>query len=385
MIKNVALSLIFYGDYCIIDLTMIKRFLCFVCTIALVIPFSLFFGCNQAKYVYDFYAFNNTPVVISVSGKELSASATDKISGLLTRLDGTYSATDPNSFVYKLNAAESGKTFSLSAEEKFLLDKCFNYSELTSNKFNPSVYPFVKLWHFSTLINNDDFVPPTQEEIDKISSEASVLMENFIISGEGDGYTITKLNFLSMIDLGGILKGYAAEEIYDILVDEGVSGGYISIGGSSIKLMDVPSLGIRHPRNTEELIITVNTDGKTCAVSTSGDYERFYTYDGKRYSHIIDGNTGTPYDTGIVSATVISNDGTFCDAMSTSLCLSSFDEQCEQDNDLISEAKKIISNGGEGTAVFAVYCKGEVKRIITNKKQGEDFTLLDSSYVVVNF
>ena len=148
--------------------------------------------------------------------------------------------------------------------------------------------------------------------------------------------------------------------------------------------MQTESLTIRHPRPTDDLtgIIKVDFGGdKNLGVSTSGDYERCYTHQGKTYSHLIDGKSGYPAETGVTSATVIGTDGAFSDAITTALCLCSHTEN-QTDSELISLVKKIIQEYPTA-AVFVVFNSGDGKEIITNKTQDEDFTLLDKDYSVV--
>ena len=360
---------------------VIKKFCRFLSALSVVIFLLSFFGCANKKQVYDFYAFNNTPVIVSVTGSYLSDQTQSEISSVLSRLETTFSATKKQSEIYLLNSAAENFTMPIDEETYYLFSKCFEYNALTSDKFNPAVYPLVKLWKFSPMVASDKFVPPQNSEVQALKESGAVSLNNFILKSDTTK-TVSKSNANAMIDFGGILKGYASELIYDILIKAGVNKGYISIGSSSIKLINVSPCVIRHPRNTQDTILTINSANRVCAVSTSGDYERYYDYSGTRYSHIIDGKTGNPYDTGIISATVVSDNGTFCDAISTALCLSHFDVNNELQNDLTMLIKKIIDYNNNSD-IYAIYNKNGIKRLITNKTQGKDFTLKDNSYSVI--
>ena len=86
-----------------------------------------------------------------------------------------------------------------------------------------------------------------------------------------------------------------------------------------------------------------------------------------------DPETGKPADTGFQSVTVIGTDGAFCDMLSTALCSFTLDQM-----------REFILNNEYDVQVFAVYEKDGEKQILTNKKQGDDFTLLDDEYKIVN-
>ncbi len=122
------------------------------------------------------------------------------------------------------------------------------------------------------------------------------------------------------IDLGGIAKGYAVDNAIAILKKCGIKNGMVSAGGDSRILGDRQGrswmMGVRHPRNKND--IAVKLPLTNTAISTSGDYERFFIEDGKRYHHIIKPATGKSVDT-TWSATVMADSATLSDALSTTL------------------------------------------------------------------
>ena len=122
------------------------------------------------------------------------------------------------------------------------------------------------------------------------------------------------------INLGGIAKGYVVERGIDILRVAGVRHAVVSAGGDSRLLGDRRGqpwmVGIRDPRVDGEVAMTVPLQNE--AISTSGDYERYFDEDGVRYHHIISPSTGNPV-TGVHSATVIGPDAVMTDALSTSV------------------------------------------------------------------
>ena len=128
------------------------------------------------------------------------------------------------------------------------------------------------------------------------------------------------------INLGGIAKGYFVERGVDILRSGGVENGIVTAGGDSKLLGDRRGrpwmIGIRDPRNDGQVAISVPLEDE--AISTSGDYERYFEEDGVRYHHIIEPSSGTPA-TGVQSATVFGPDAVLTDALSTSVFIMGVD------------------------------------------------------------
>ncbi len=124
------------------------------------------------------------------------------------------------------------------------------------------------------------------------------------------------------IGLGGIAKGYGVDRAMSVLLEKGVQHAIVNAGGD-LKVLGKKrgklwEIAIRHPRDRERAIALLKVSN-TCVV-TSGDYERFFEVDGKRYHHIIDPRTGYPA-TGCMSATVVAPDAAFADALATALCV----------------------------------------------------------------
>jgi thiamine biosynthesis lipoprotein len=125
------------------------------------------------------------------------------------------------------------------------------------------------------------------------------------------------------LDVGGIAKGYAAEEVARILSEEGVEHALLDFGGNILAIGVKPDgskwkIGIQNPqRQRGEFLGVVEDEAMT--VVTSGDYERYFEKDGTRYHHIIDSRTGYPARTGLSSVTIVSHDSTEADALSTAV------------------------------------------------------------------
>ena len=124
------------------------------------------------------------------------------------------------------------------------------------------------------------------------------------------------------IDLGGIAKGYTSAQIMQIYQDCGVTSGLVNLGGN-VQALGCKTDGskwkvaIQSPDDTEDYLGILEIENQ--AVITSGGYERYFEEDGVTYHHIIDPATGYPAENGLTSVTIVSDDGTLADGLSTSL------------------------------------------------------------------
>ena len=134
------------------------------------------------------------------------------------------------------------------------------------------------------------------------------------------------------IDLGGIAKGYTSSRIMDIFKEYDVDSGLVNLGGN-VQTYRTKTDGskwrvaVQSPEDESQYIGVVDVSDK--AVITSGGYERYFEQDGKIYHHIIDPATGYPAESGLKSVTIVSDDGTLADGLSTSLFIMGKDKACE--------------------------------------------------------
>ena len=158
------------------------------------------------------------------------------------------------------------------------------------------------------------------------------------------------------VDLGGIAKGYAADEAARILREGGVVDGIVDLGGNIVAL-GVKTVGIRNPlseNNGDYFGILTITD---CAVATSGGYERYFEQDGKKYHHIFDPSTGYPVETDVLSASVICKKAIDADCWSTILFSAGIDKAREYINQYDLDAVLVDVNNNVyvfGNVVFEI-------------------------------
>ena len=212
----------------------------------------------------------------------------------------------------------------------------------SGGRFNPAIGSLTELWGFHDTAEIRTS-PPGDFAIQKWLSLG-------VSSGslEWDGDLLRSTSPRVMLDLGGIAKGSILEQFVNILREAQVENAIIDIGGDLTVMGEVRGrparIGIRSPRSDQVLGWLEVFAGET--VMTSGDYERFFEHDGKRYQHVLDPRTGYPVEQ-TVSASVVHEDAVLADAAATALLVAGaaeFDEICES---LGLETALIVSVSGD--------------------------------------
>ncbi len=250
---------------------------------------------------FDFFAMN-TFVSGEVKGKNLNETCKE-IENIINTLDKMIlSRTEEDSFVYNLN--KNGKAV---ADTKLfgyftgLSEVC----EKSGGAFDYTLGEVSDLWNFGSK-------PAIPDEA-KLAEAVSRSGYEKVILADGD-ITLTDKN--TVIDFGASGKGIALDEVRDYLDTAEVNRAVISVGGSVLLYGDDDfTVGIKNPFGTSGYAAKLTV--KQCCVSTSGSYEQSFEYGGKKYHHILNPETGYPAESGVVSATVISDSGLLSDALST--------------------------------------------------------------------
>ena len=230
-----------------------------------------------------------------------------ELSALLNALDRRLSATDPDSALSALN--KSGCT----QDEMILtlVSRARELSALTGGALDISLCPVSQAWGFPT---KDYRVVPAQE---LEALRGRVGMDKLQLA-EG----ALRIPAGTMLDLGALAKGYAADLCRAEMEAAGVSG-ILSLGGNVQTVGSKPGgedwvVGLQDPDQAERLFLTLRLTGSKAAV-TSGDYQRYFVQDGMRYCHILDPKTLAPVRGSLRAVTVIADEGLYADALSTAL------------------------------------------------------------------
>ncbi len=327
----------------------------------------LFSGCGRKNEYKDFdYFVMDTYVTIRLATKgengklsdEYLREVADGCADILSELDGILSCHNEASQVYALN---SNISMMLQADATLIsaLQAADRISKITNGAYDYALGTLTELWNVT-----DGGPVPSSADINYAAIHSG--SDKFKISGS----TIEKLDKMAKIDLGGIGKGYAAQEILKYLETTDVKYGIISLGGNVGVYGEKPKsetykIGIRDPESADKVIgYMYLTSG---FVSVSGDYERYFEEDGVRYHHIIDKTTGYPADSGIRSVAVHTTNGASADALSTALFVMGVEGALELYND--------------GEIKFeAVFVTDDGRVITTPGLDEKTFQLTSSSY-----
>ena len=241
-----------------------------------------------------------------------AAAAFEEVFAEFTRLEKLMSTWIPNSDVVRLNDAAGGQPVPVSAEVREVLREARQISEWTGGKFDVTFGALSGLWKFD---HDQDSALPDMREVRR---RLPLIDYRAIQIDEAAGTVSISRKGMS-VHLGGIGKGYAVDRAAVILRRRGLrdfmiqSGGDILVGGLN---NDRPwRLGVQDPRGPADRIFA-ELDLSDGTFSTSGDYERAFLKDGRRYHHILDPATGEPAR-GARSVTIVANRATIADGLST--------------------------------------------------------------------
>ncbi len=237
-----------------------------------------------------------------------AASAIEAVLDEMRHVDESMSTYKPTSELSHVNAVAADGPTPISAELFDLLTTARAYSELTEGAFDITYASVGYLYDFRRGVH------PNEGQI----SHALPAVDYRHVLLDGRARTVQFSRQGVRIDLGGIAKGYAVDRAIDVLTARGFSHAYVSAGGDSRIVGDRFGkpwmVGIRDPRREAGSVIT-RIPLVDAAISTSGDYERFFEEKGVRYHHIIDPRTGHSASK-VRSATVIGPSATRTDGLS---------------------------------------------------------------------
>jgi thiamine biosynthesis lipoprotein len=237
----------------------------------------------------------------------------DKIRGRLAEIETLFSMRLPDSEISRINDSAGIGAVKVSTETLGLVRAACFFAEKTNGAFDPTVGPLVKLWGFVT----DTPRVPSRAEI---AAVLPLVDWRQVQIDQGAG-TVFLPKIGMSLDMGGIAKGYAADELVAIIADAGIRRAMIDLGGN-IYVYGTKGdgsfwrVGIKNPLEPVEKP-ALRLDLITNSVVTSGAYERNFAEKGVVYHHILDPETGYPAKSGLISATVVSRSSLAADALST--------------------------------------------------------------------
>lgn len=278
---------------------MIKKILAIGLSILLIIPMV---SCSKKDEKVDKYATKMDTIMHLTAYGPNASKAIDEAFKRVDEIENIASSSIDTSDVSKINEAAGKEYVKVHPEIVKIIKTSIEYSKISNGAFDITVSPLIKLWGIGT---DQERVPADSEIKDKLGL---VGYKNISINESDNSVKLMKAGMA--IDLGGVAKGFTADEIVKVFKKYGVNSAIINLGGSSIYTLGVKpdktqwSVAIQNPRKekNEGNIGIVKLDQG--ALSTSGDYQRFFIKDGKRYHHILNPFTGYPADAGVMSDTI---------------------------------------------------------------------------------
>lgn len=316
-----------------------RFFYLILCTV-LVCPMLLFTGCGNITDADTSTTGNqpisissiklNTAVQITIYDSQDKALLNDCLA-LCDKYELIFSRTNEKSELYKLNhrkdvsdgdfgtdgpttpypVSGTADTWHISEGLAALLSEGLDITRESDGAFDIAIAPLTSLWDFTA-------------EDPEVPDDAAIQKALPLCSSDGvtiNGQDITLPSDDIQFDVGAIAKGYIADRLKDFLIKKGVKSAIINLGGNVLCIGSKPDgtpfkIGIQKPfadRNETEAVMDIT--GKS--VVSSGIYERCFKQDGKLYHHILNPQTGYPYDNGLISVTIISDQSVDGDALST--------------------------------------------------------------------
>ncbi len=280
---------------------MIKKLLTITLCVLSILQLCSCSDTGNAKVVEEKSAMDT---IISLTAYGTNASeAIDASFKRIDEIEQMASTSIDTSDVSQINQAAGKDYVKVHPETLKMIETSIKYNKLTDGAFDITIGPLIKLW----AIGTDNERVPSEEEI---YSELPLINSGKISVNHEDS-SVKLMEKGMSIDLGGIAKGFTADEVLNIFKSYGIKSALINMGASSLYALGQKpdgtpwSVAIQHPRKSDgkEFLCVLKLPEQ--ALSSSGDYERYFIKDGKRYHHILSPDTGSPADSGVMSDTIV--------------------------------------------------------------------------------
>ena len=226
----------------------------------------------------------------------------------LMELNRAWTCFQTDSQISRINRAAGREAVSVDGDTLHVLQQAQRFQQLTGGAFDVTVGPLADVWRRA--------IRQGQVPSDEAVWEALELVDGRDLTLDQPGRKAMLQKPGQRIDLGGIAKGYAADGLRQRLRQRGVRRALLDLGGTVVTLGCRLPVGIRNPFRPGGAPLGTLMLDDSCVV-TSGVYERFVCIEGRRYHHIVDPRTGFPAQSGLVSVSLVGQDGTALDAMAT--------------------------------------------------------------------
>lgn len=289
-------------------------------TVVIFLFTSFLAACQRASEVYQSHLLSmGTLVDISIYGVDADKAqeAVNAVTRQMHLVQTNWHAWQPGRLLQINQDLAAGKTIQLSSDEARIMRQAIDVSRRSNYLFNPAIGKLIALWGFHTDVRPDGPPPPAEAVHALVQQHPS--MADLVLKGD----KLSSRNPAVQLDFGGFAKGVAINRSIETLKKMNIENAIVNAGGDmrviGSKGGKAWRIGIRHPR-ASGVIASINMQGDE-SIYTSGDYERFFEYNGVRYHHIIDPRTGMPAP-GVTSVTVVNTDAAIAEAADKALFIS---------------------------------------------------------------
>lgn len=239
----------------------------------------------------------------------------DEAFARVAELENQIAMNDPASEITEINEAAGEEPVAVSDDVYTLIETAAEYSALLNSGFDYTIGPITNLWR----IGFDDARVPEPAEVEEVLP--LVDHEKVELNAEEQSVYLTESDMV--IDLGAIAKGYITDEVKEVFLENEVTTAIMDLGGNVVVMGDSPTredggfnVGVQDPFSDRgDYVGAINLSDKS--IVTSGIYERYIEEDGEIYHHLMNPDTGYPFDNNLASVTIISEDSIDGDALST--------------------------------------------------------------------
>lgn len=294
-------------------------------------------GCDRQPKPVQTQEFALGTIVNQLVYGKNAHKAAKEVSVMIKERDGLWTINQPGGDINNLNRHAGQEAVQLKPETIDLLIKAGRISDLSRGAaFDITVAPLVKAWGIGT----EHARVPSDEEI-----KALLPLVNYLdVQVDEASNTASLRKPGQMADLGGIAKGYIGDLAMRIYKKNGITSAFVNLGGNVVVLGRRPDgtpwkVGIQDPRGQNGEIVGF-VDAVDQAVVTSGDYQRYFIQDGKRYCHILDPHTGTPADSGLMSVTIVAASSTDADGLAKAYVIG------------LKQGLELVKRYGKAEAIF---------------------------------
>lgn len=336
------------------------KFICILLCLCMLLPLA---ACGETKQSQRQVFAMDTVMTLTAYGNKADIGL-NAAQSVIQSMDTMLDPDTDTSIAYAINHAE-GSNVSISGQVALMLSTAKTVYDQSGGALDLTLYPVIKRWGFA---DGRYYVPTDVELASDLSLKCfdKMVLTSFPSSGT---YAVS-FPATAQISFAAVAKGCASEYAIQAMRQAGVTSGIVSLGGNVQTLGQKPDgsdwkVAIQDPNNTSSYLGVVSV-GET-AVITSGTYQRFFTQNGKTYHHLISPKSGSPISNTLTSVTILCEDGTLADCLSTAMFIL---------------GENAALNYWRNYGGFEMILVNKDNQITCTKGLIEEFTLANNSYTL---